>query len=81
MRTINIQQAKIHLSRLLEEAATGKPFIITRAGKPLVKVSTLYTPDKEHMQRCGFLAGQFSIPDDFDHMEQADINALFYGDR
>ena len=80
MQTINIHQAKTHLSRLIEEAATGESFIIAKAGKPLVKVSALDTPDKEHMQRCGFLAGQFSIPDDFDHMGQADIDALFHGD-
>ncbi len=38
MRTVNIHEAKTHLSRLVREAAQGKPFVIARAGKPLVKV-------------------------------------------
>jgi prevent-host-death family protein len=38
METINIHQAKTHLSRLVEKAARGESFIIAKAGKPLVKV-------------------------------------------
>ena len=41
MLTINIHEAKTHLSRLVEEASQGKSFIIAKAGKPLVKVSPL----------------------------------------
>jgi prevent-host-death family protein len=44
MRTINIHEAKTHLSRLVEEAAAGLPFVIAKAGKPLVKVVALGTP-------------------------------------
>ena len=36
METINIHQAKTHLSRLVEKAAKGEPFIIAKAGKPMV---------------------------------------------
>ncbi len=35
MRTINIHEAKTHLSRLVDEAARGEPFVIAKAGKPL----------------------------------------------
>jgi len=38
MRTVNIHEAKTHLSRLVDRAAKGEPFIIAKAGKPLVKV-------------------------------------------
>ena len=38
MHTVNIHEAKTHLSRLIKEALEGKPFIIAKAGKPLVKV-------------------------------------------
>ena len=41
METINIHEAKTHLSRLVEQAAKGEPFIIAKAGKPLVKVVPL----------------------------------------
>jgi len=44
MKTINIHEAKTQRSRLVEEAADGKPFIIAKAGKPLVKVTALGTP-------------------------------------
>lgn len=38
MRTYNIHFAKTHLSRLVEAAAKGESFLITKAGKPMVKV-------------------------------------------
>ena len=41
METINIHEAKTHLSRLVEKAAKGEPFIIAKAGKPMVKVVPL----------------------------------------
>ncbi len=37
MLTVNIHEAKTHLSRLLDRAAKGEPFIIAKAGKPLVR--------------------------------------------
>ncbi|MGZ0076825.1 type II toxin-antitoxin system Phd/YefM family antitoxin [Methylomonas sp. YC3] len=36
MQTVNIRKAKTHLSRLVEQAAKGEPFLIAKAGKPLV---------------------------------------------
>ena len=44
MRTVNIHEAKTHLSRLVDEAANGEPFVIAKAGKPLVKVVPLDAP-------------------------------------
>lgn len=38
MRTVNIHEAKTHLSRLVDQAVKGEPFVIAKAGKPLVKV-------------------------------------------
>jgi prevent-host-death family protein len=66
MRTINIHQAKTHLSWLIQRALQGEPFIIAKAGKPLVKVTALGTPEEPAMRRTGFLAGQIRVPDDFD---------------
>jgi prevent-host-death family protein len=79
MRTVNIHDAKTHLSRLVEQAAGGEPFVIARAGKPLVKVVPLDAPDRPRTKRIGFLAGEISVPDDFDTMGAAEIEALFYG--
>lgn len=77
MQTINIHEAKTHLSRLVEQAAKGDSFIIAKAGKPLVKVTALNAPESSQMKRTGFLQGQFQVPDDFDDMGASEIAHLF----
>jgi prevent-host-death family protein len=77
MKTINIHEAKTHLSQLVEKAAKGEPFVIAKAGKPMVKVTPLETPIAEQLRRLGFMAGQIAVPDDFDRMGSADIEQLF----
>ena len=78
MRTVNIHEAKTHLSRLLEEAVKGEPFIIAKAGKPLVKVSRI--DDSPRPSRLGFASGRFKVPDDFDQMAAEEIRQLFEGE-
>ncbi len=80
MLTVNIHEAKTHLSRLVEQASAGESFVIAKAGKPLVKVTALNAPDEADMKRLGFLAGQMMVPDDFDHMGAEVIEKLF-GDK
>jgi prevent-host-death family protein len=77
MITVNIHQAKTHLSRLIEQAVKGEPFIIAKAGKALVKVEAL-APAKP-ANRLGFLQGQFTLPDDFDRLAAEEITELFEG--
>ncbi|WLI90009.1 type II toxin-antitoxin system prevent-host-death family antitoxin [Massilia sp. R2A-15] len=77
MRTVNMLEAKTHLSRLVDRAVQGEPFIIAKAGKPLVKVIALDAPIAAKPRRLGFLAGEFSIPDDFDTMGAQEIEQLF----
>lgn len=79
MDTVNIHEAKTQLSRLVDQAAKGKPFIIAKAGKPMVKVTPLDTPTGKQARRLGFLAGQLAIPDDFDEMGSAEIEGMFGG--
>jgi prevent-host-death family protein len=81
MEKINIHEAKTQLSRLVDEAAQGKPFIIAKAGKAMVKVTPLDTPIGKQVRRLGFLAGQFSVPDDFDEMGSVVIERMFGGDE
>ncbi len=76
MKTVNMHEAKTHLSRLIEEAVAGEPFVIARAGKPLVKVVMIDAPEP---RRIGFLQGRARIPDDFDAMGGDDISKLFEG--
>lgn len=47
MQTVNIHEAKTHLSRLVEQAAKGESFVIAKAGKPMVKVMALNAPENE----------------------------------
>jgi len=77
MRTVNIHEAKTQLSRLVDQAAKGEPFVIAKAGKPLVKVVALNAPEAGEMKRIGFLEGHICVPDDFDRMGQAEIEQLF----
>lgn len=75
MITVNIHEAKTQLSRLIEGAVKGEPFIIAKAGKPLVKVEALDAP--ETPKRIGFLKGEIAVPSDFNRMGEAEIAALF----
>jgi prevent-host-death family protein len=77
METVNIHEAKTHLSRLIEKAAQGQPFIIAKAGKPMVKVIPIDQPSDAKVQRIGFMAGQFTVPDDFDQMGSDEVADLF----
>jgi prevent-host-death family protein len=77
MKSVNIHDAKTNLSRLVAEAAKGEPFIIARAGKPLVKVVPLDAPMTAEKRRLGFLAGRIAVPDDFDRMGDVEIEGLF----
>ena len=79
MRTISMKEAKRQLSRLVDAAADGEPFIITRAGKPVVKVVAVEAPESGAMRRIGFLDGQIVVPEDFDRMGSDEIEAQFEG--
>lgn len=79
METVNIHDAKTHLSRLVDKASKGDPFIIAKAGKPLVKVLPLSAPAPADARRLGFLRGEISVPDDFDRMGGTEIEQLFGG--
>ena len=76
MHTYNIHDAKTHLSRLVEQAAKGESFVIAKAGKPMVKVIPLNTPESTQIKRFGFMSGQISVPDDFDRMSQYLVSML-----
>ncbi|MGE0283760.1 MAG: type II toxin-antitoxin system Phd/YefM family antitoxin [Rhizobiaceae bacterium] len=81
MNVVNIHEAKTQLSRLVEKAAKGEPFVIAKAGKPMVKVVPLDTPEQKKPQRIGFLKGQFQIPDDFNEMGAKEIEEMFGIDK
>lgn len=59
-KTVNIHQAKTHLSSLLEEVRGGAEIIIAKAGKPYARLLPLETPATVPL---GFLEG--TVPDSF----------------
>lgn len=81
MKIVDINEAKSNLSRLIDEAANGKPFVIAKLGKPLVKVAVLDPPPcQQNKSRLGFMSGHIAVPDDFDSLNQSEIRQLF-GER
>ncbi|WP_370264149.1 type II toxin-antitoxin system Phd/YefM family antitoxin [Limnobacter sp.] len=79
MQTYNIHEAKTQLSKLVEMAAKGESFVIAKAGKPMVKVTALDTPESSQMKRFGFMAGEIKVPEDFNTMGADEIQHLFEG--
>ncbi|MCK7544821.1 type II toxin-antitoxin system prevent-host-death family antitoxin [Marinobacter bryozoorum] len=74
-----MHEAKTRLSQLVAQAARGEGFIIAKAGKPVVRVTAIDSPEQSQQKRIGFLAGEFTVPDDFDRMGQEEIAEIFGG--
>jgi prevent-host-death family protein len=79
METINIHQAKTHLSSLLDRVSRGEEIMIAKAGKPIARLMPLAQHVPPDMKRIGFMKGQFTIPDDFDAMASNDIALMYEG--
>lgn len=75
--TVNIHEAKTHLSRLVEQAAKGREFVIAKAGKPMVRVVPI--EPLPAVRTLGFLAGQGVITADVKASFAGDIEAMFGG--
>jgi prevent-host-death family protein len=73
--TVNIHEAKTHLSRLVDQAAKGSEFVIAKAGKPMVRVVPLETAPK--VRALGFLAGKGTVKADVKEAFAADMDAMF----
>jgi prevent-host-death family protein len=78
MDTVNIHDAKTHLSRLLARVEAGETVVIARAGTPVATLGPVDAPAAG--RRLGFLAGAFRIPHDFDRLGREEIATLFGAD-
>lgn len=78
MITVNMHEAKTHLSKLVERAVQGESFIIARAGKPLVRVVAVEAP--EVPKRLGFMEGCATIPEDVKAFGREEIEQMFNGE-
>jgi prevent-host-death family protein len=78
VRTVNVQEAKTHLSRLLEEAAAGEEIVIAKAGKPYVRLVPCLP--EQSPRPLGGWEGKVWIADDFDETPE-EVIRLFEGKR
>lgn len=77
METVSIREAKKRLSELVDKAASGEDVVVSRNGKPLVRITRLDAP-----RLCitfGLLKGKLSIPRNFDTPVPDDVVAVFEG--
>ena len=61
MRSVNIHEAKTHLSRFVDAAAAGEEIIIARAGKPVARLVALASAD-ERPRVLGLGRDRFTLP-------------------
>lgn len=73
--TVNIHEAKTHLSRLVDQAAKGREFVIAKAGKPMVRVVPLEAPPA--VRTLGFLAGRGVVKVDIKSAFQSEVDSMF----
>ena len=78
METVNIHDAKTRLSQLIARAVAGEPFIIAKAGKPLVKVERISEAEHSPKRRLGLLRGKYELPGDIKAPFAADVEELFH---
>jgi prevent-host-death family protein len=77
MDTINIYDAKTRLSQLVDRAAAGEDVVVSRNGKPLVRITRLESPKRRIV--FGVLKGKVSIAPDFDAPLPDSVLAGFEG--
>ena len=73
VRTVNVHEAKTHLSRLLEAVEAGEEVLIARAGKPVARLAPL----RQGKRRLGALEGRFEVPSNWDEPLPDDVLAAF----
>ena len=78
MDTVNIHEAKTHLSRLVEDVAAGGEVVIAKNGVPRARLVPL---ERARRVRFGVLRGKIRYPDDLDAPLPARLVALFEGRR
>lgn len=66
MQIVNIHAAKTHLSRLVDAAANGEEIVIARAGRPIARLVPLHKALVRPRRQLGCLAGDFTVPTEFD---------------
>lgn len=77
METVNIYDAKTRLSQLVDKAAAGEDVVVSRNGKPLVRITQLLEPKRT--VTFGVLKGKVKLAADFNAPLPAEVLAGFEG--
>jgi prevent-host-death family protein len=74
-KTVNLYEAKTHLSRLVDRAAQGEEIVIAKAGKPKAKLVAFRAAAAQ--REPANLLGITFIAEDFDEPLPAEIQSAF----
>ena len=77
MQTVNVYDAKTHLSKLLERAEAGEEIIITRHGRPVARLGPVRV--RKERRKLGLMAGRIRMAKDFDEALPEEVLAGFEG--
>jgi len=77
METVNIYDAKTRLSQLVDKAASGEDVVVSRNGKPLVRITRL--EGARRRIKFGVLKGKVTVREDFDAPLPDSVLAAFEG--
>jgi prevent-host-death family protein len=83
MRQFNIHEAKTHLSRLVDEAVGGEPFVIAKRGREMVQVIPMNAA-VQGKRRLGLLEGMYPVPENFDEIDKEldeEVQVLMFGEE
>ena len=76
MKPVNIYDAKTQFSQLVDKAAAGEDVVVSRNGRPIVRITRLLDSEK-HQIKFGVLKGKVKVATDFDAPLPADVLAGF----
>ncbi len=76
MQTVNIHEAKTHLSRFVDQAAAGEEILIARAGKPIARLVPL-APENDKPRVLGLGRARFTLPGNFSRLHEEAIQNMF----
>ena len=77
MEIVEIDDAERRLFQLVDKAVAGEDVVLSRSGKPLVRIARL----ERHKRRItfGVVKGKLTVPEDFDAPLPDDVCGGFEG--
>jgi prevent-host-death family protein len=75
--TVNVHEAKTHLSRILDRVAAGEEIVIAKAGTPVARLVPIATEPRT--RKAGTYGGRIRIADDFDEPLPDELHDAFEG--